>query len=32
LKARLGEARWAQLWSEGREMGLNEIGAYALEV
>ncbi len=32
LKARLGEARWAQLWAEGREMGLNEIGAYALEV
>jgi tetratricopeptide (TPR) repeat protein len=32
LKATLGEARWAQLWAEGREMGLNEIGAYALEI
>lgn len=31
LKAELGETRWAQLWTEGREMDLNEIGAYALE-
>jgi len=32
LKAKLGETRWAQLWAEGRDMGLNEIGAYALEI
>lgn len=32
LKAKLGETRWAQLWAEGQEMGLNEIGAYALEI
>jgi predicted ATPase/Tfp pilus assembly protein PilF len=32
LKTRLGETRWIQLWAEGREMGLNEIGAYALEI
>jgi predicted ATPase/Tfp pilus assembly protein PilF len=32
LKASLGETRWTQLWAEGREMGLNEIGAYALEI
>jgi predicted ATPase len=32
LKAKLGETRWAQLWAEGQAMGLNEIGAYALEI
>ncbi|RPJ27569.1 MAG: tetratricopeptide repeat protein [Chloroflexi bacterium] len=32
LKAGLGETRWAQLWAEGREMGLKEIGSYALEI
>jgi len=32
LKAKLGETRWAQLWAEGRDMGLNEIGACALEI
>jgi predicted ATPase/Tfp pilus assembly protein PilF len=31
LKAELGETRWSQLWGEGREMGFNEIGVYALE-
>ncbi len=32
LKTKLGETRWTELWSEGREMGLGEIGAYALEI
>jgi tetratricopeptide (TPR) repeat protein len=32
LKAKLGETRWAQLWAEGRDMGLSEIGACALEI
>lgn len=32
LKTELGETRWAQLWTEGREMDLNEIGAYALDI
>lgn len=32
LKTKLGETRWTQLWAEGREMGLNEVGAYALEI
>jgi hypothetical protein len=32
LKAKLGETRWDQLWAEGRDMGLSEIGACALEI
>jgi tetratricopeptide (TPR) repeat protein len=31
LKTQLGETRWSQLWTEGREMEFNEIGVYALE-
>jgi hypothetical protein len=32
LRVELGEARWGQLWAEGRSTALNEIVDHALEI